>query len=65
VKRGVPEPLIDDIILCSEMSWTYQQLMSQPAKFIEILKIYLNISEDIRQREKRRIEEQLERLGKT
>ena len=42
VKRQKPEPLLEDVILCVNMGWTYQELMRQPAEFVERLKIYLN-----------------------
>jgi len=65
VKRGKAEPLVNDVILCVEMGWTKQQLEAQPAQFIEKLQIYLNTIAGNQERERRRIEDQLNRLGKT
>jgi len=62
VKRGSPEPLINDIVLCVEMGWTKQQLEVQPAQFVEKLQIYLNTVKDNQERERRRIEEDIKRL---
>ena len=62
MKRGVPEPLLDDVNLCVQMGWTYGELMSQPVRFVERLRIYLDALGDQQERERRRLEEELDRL---
>jgi len=62
VKRGVPEPLLDDVSLCVQMGWTHGELMSQPVRFVERLRIYLDALGDQQERERRRLEEELDRL---
>jgi hypothetical protein len=41
VKRGKPEPLLDDVALCVNMGWTHGELLGQPSRFIERLRVYL------------------------
>ena len=62
MKRGVPEPLLDDVNLCVQMGWTYEELMGQPVRFVERLRIYLDALGDQQERERRRLEEELDRL---
>ena len=62
MKRGVPEPLLDDVVLCVQMGWTYGELMGQPVRFVERLRIYLDALGDQQERERRRLEEELDRL---
>jgi len=60
VKREKPEPLLEDVILCVNMGWTYQELMRQPAEFVERLKIYLNTEARKRELEMERIQSEIE-----
>jgi len=62
VKREKPEPLIDDVALCVQMGWTHEDLMRQPARFVEKLRIYLYAVGDKQAREQRRLEDELARL---
>jgi len=62
VKREKPEPLIDDVALCVQMGWTHEDLMRQPARFVEKLRIYLDAVGDKQAREQRRLEDELARL---
>jgi len=62
VKRGKPEPLLDDVSLCVQMGWTYEELMAQPARFVERLRVYLDALGDLQERERRRLEEEIDRL---
>ena len=61
VKRCKPEPFLDDVVLCAQMGWTWQQLQEQPAKFVEKLQIYLGVLADERRRERLRAEEEMRR----
>ena len=66
VRRGKPSPLTDDVTLCVTMGWTLDQLVSQPAEFVERLSVYLEAVAGMQDRERRRLEEELGRLrGKT
>jgi len=60
VKREKPEPLLDDVILCVTMGWTWQELMSQPAEFVDRLKIYLNTEARKRELEMERLRQEVE-----
>jgi len=60
VKREKPEPLLEDVILCVSMGWTYQELMRQPAEFVERLKIYLNTEARKRESEMERMRSEIE-----
>jgi len=60
VKREKPEPLVEDIVLCVTMGWTYQELMRQPAEFVERLKIYLNTEARKRELEMERMRNEIE-----
>jgi len=60
VKREKPEPLVEDVILCVTMGWTYQELMKQPAEFVERLKIYLNTEARKRELEMERMRTEIE-----
>jgi len=60
VKREKPEPLLEDVILCVAMGWTYQELMRQPAEFVERLKIYLNTEARKRELEMERMRNEIE-----
>jgi len=62
VKRGKPCDLIDDLAICVQLGWTYTELQSQPARFVERLMVYLGAVADIQTREHRRLEEELNRL---
>jgi len=62
VKRGKPEPLLDDVSLCVQMGWTHEELMAQPARFVERLRVYLDALGDRQERERRRLEEEIDRL---
>jgi len=62
VKRGKPEPLLDDVSLCVQMGWTHGELMGQPARFVERLRVYLDALGDRQERERRRLEEEIDRL---
>jgi len=62
VKREKPEPLIDDVALCVQMGWTHGELMRQPVRFVEKLQIYLDTLADKQDRERHRLEEEIERM---
>ena len=62
MKRGKPEPLLDDVSLCVQMGWTHEELMGQPARFVERLRVYLNALGDRQERERRRLDEEIDRL---
>jgi len=62
VKRGKAEPLLDDISLCVQMGWTHEELMKQPTRFVERLRVYLDAVGDKQVREQRRLEEDIDRL---
>jgi hypothetical protein len=58
----VPEPVLDDVSLCVQMGWTHGELMSQPVRFVERLRIYLDALGSKQEREGRRLEEEIDRL---
>jgi len=60
VKREKPEPLLEDVILCVSMGWTHEELMCQPAEFVERLKIYLNAEARKRDLEMERLKQEIE-----
>jgi len=62
VKREKPEPLLDGVALCVQMGWTLDELQRQPARFVDTLQIYLNAVADRESLERRRLEEEIERL---
>ena len=62
MKREKPEPLLDDVNLCVQMGWTHGELMAQPARFVERLRVYLDALGDRQERERRRLEEEINRL---
>ena len=62
MKRGKPSPLLDDVALCATMGWTSDELTAQPARFVERLGVYLETLADERDREERRLEDELRRL---
>ena len=62
MKREKPEPLLDDVSLCVQIGWTHEELMRQPVRFVEKLRIYLDAIGDRQERERRRLEEEIERL---
>lgn len=62
MKRGKPSPYLEDVAICATMGWTSDELMAQPARFVERLGVYLGAVEDAREREGRRLEEELRRL---
>jgi len=55
--------LLEDVILCVNMGWTYQELMHQPAEFVERLKIYLNTEARKRELEMERMQSEIEAAG--
>ena len=62
MKREKPEPILDDVVLCAQMGWTWQQLQKQPARFVEKLQIYLSTIADKQNREQQRFDADLDRL---
>lgn len=60
VKRGKPEPLLEDVSLCARLGWTLDQLRCQPARFVEVLRVYLGALDDVQSRENRRLTEEFE-----
>ena len=62
MKREKPEPLLDDVSLCVQMGWTHGELVRQPARFVEKLRIYLDAVAYKEERERRRLEEEIGRL---
>jgi hypothetical protein len=62
VKRERAEPLLDDVSLCAQMGWTHEELLIQPVRFVEKLRVYLDAVADKQDREHRRLEEEIERL---
>ena len=62
VKRGKPSPLTEDVALCLATGWTLDQLASQPAGFVERVGVYLEAVAGVQDRERRRLEEELNRL---
>ena len=62
MKREKPEPLLDDVSLCVQMGWTHGELMRQPARFVEKLRVYLDAVADKQERERRRLEKDIDRL---
>ncbi|HUV34862.1 MAG TPA: hypothetical protein VMW22_08000 [Candidatus Desulfaltia sp.] len=62
MKRGKPSPLTEDVALCAAMGWTHGELMTQPAGFVERLGVYLEAVAGVQDRERRRLEEELNRL---
>ncbi len=62
MKRGKPEPLLDDVALCVNMGWTHGELLEQPSRFIERLKAYLNALGVTQDGERRRLEGELDRM---
>ena len=64
MKRERPEPLLDDVALCVQMGWTHDELLRQPSRFVEKLRVYLDALGDKQCREQRRLEDELERIGR-
>ena len=62
VKREKPEPLLDDVVLCVQMGWTWDELKRQPNRFVEKLRTYLGAVADRQAREQRLVEDEVERL---
>lgn len=62
MKREKPEPLLDDVSLCVQMGWTREELLRQPTRFVEKLRIYLDAVGDKQAREQRRLEDELRQL---
>jgi len=62
VKREKPEPILDDVSLCVNMGWTWNELQRQPARFVEKLRTYLNAVADKQIREQRRLDDEINRL---
>jgi len=44
------------------MGWTHGELMGQPARFVERLMVYLDALGDRQERERRRLDEEIDRL---
>ena len=65
MKRGKPCSILEDVVICVQMGWTLDMLESQPVRFIEKLQAYLGTLADLQEREGRRIEEELHRLGRS
>jgi len=65
VKRGKPSPLLEDVAICAQMGWTSDELEAQPARFVERLGVYLGAVADEREREGRRLEDELRRLRRS
>jgi len=65
VKRGKPSPHLEDVALCAQMGWTSDELAAQPARFVERLGVYLGAVADTREREGRRLEDELRRLKRS
>ena len=53
---------MDDVSLCVQMGWTHEELMKQPTRFVERLRLYLDAVGDKQAREQRRLEEDIDRL---
>ena len=64
VKRGVTDPLIDDVALCVQLGWTHEMLMGQPTRFVEKTKTYLNTMCDAQKRENQRLEDEFHRRSR-
>lgn len=62
VKREKPEPLLDDVILCVTMGWTREELMRQPAEFVDRLKVYLNAESRKRELEMEHVKHEIESM---
>ena len=62
MKRKVAEPLLDDVSLCVQMGWTWEELERQPVRFVERLRVYLDALGDSQERERLRLEEEIDRL---
>lgn len=60
VKRGVAEPIMEDVALCARMGWTLTELRRQPSRFVELLRTYIGAVDDVQSRERRRAEEEWE-----
>ena len=56
------EPLLDDVSFCVQMGWTWEELQGQPVQFVERLRVYLDALGDRQERERRRFEEELDRM---
>ena len=56
------EPLLDDVSFCVQMGWTWEELQGQPVRFVERLRVYLDALGDRQERERRRFEEELDRM---
>ena len=65
MKRGKPSPHLDDVAICAQMGWTSDELDAQPARFVERLGVYLGAVADAREREGRRLEDELRRLKRS
>lgn len=68
VKREKPEPLLEDIVLCLQTGWTWNDLQAQPAQFVERMRIYLWAVAEKQRQESQQAENDLRRklesLGK-
>ena len=68
VKREKPEPLLEDITLCLQTGWSLTEMETQPAQFVERMRIYLWALAEKQRRENQKAENDLRRklesLGK-
>lgn len=62
MKREKPEPLLDDVSLCVQIGWTHEELLRQPTRFVEKLRVYLDAVADKQERERRRLKDDIDRL---
>lgn len=60
VKREKPEPLIDDVALCAVLGWTWEELMKQPERFVQKMRIYLNTQGRKAELEQERVKREIE-----
>ncbi len=62
VLRGKPDPILNDVVLCVSMGWTFDELQAQPARFIEMLSVYLEATATQNDARARQVEAQIDRL---
>ena len=62
MKREKAEPLLDDVSLCVQMSWTWDELMRQPVRFVERLRVYMDALADRELRERQRLDDEIEKI---
>jgi len=59
VKRGKPDPIIDEVAFCIRLGWTWTDLQEQPVWFVERVAMYLAALDEKMEREKERQEKDL------